>query len=300
MHNNYYFLRQLSAELKNRLIDCVVSECYSQHKDELIIRFETTQKPFFIKARLQSDFCCLSFPSNFNRARKNSVDLFGDLIGQRVTEVYQYNNERCFSLHFTDDFVLLFKLHGNRANLVLFRQNKALALFRNHLSADYKIVLTELDKEIDFSRDAFINNQANLKQHCFTFGKVVWKYLEQNHFDTLALDGKWSTIQSLLQYLDQPEYYLTLIENQLVFSLIDIGSVEKQYTNAIEAVNEFFIQYAIRSGFQQEKLQALAKLRTQVKNTEAYLPRRHKSYVRLRRIIITRCSRSINGEPSSS
>lgn len=271
MHNNFYFLRQLSAELGNNLKDSVVSECFSQNKDELIIRFETRAKSFFIKASLRSDFSCLSFPADFNRARKNSVDLFSELIGQRVIGIQQYENERCFSLIFSDRYKLLFKLHGNRANLILFLNDEAINLFRNHLTADQEIDLDTLNKPIDFSKEAFLKNRDRLKQHYFTFGKVVWQHLDQQNFNALAADEQWNQLQDVRLQLEKPTYYITLLADQLVLSLVEVGQVQKQFTNPLEALHEFFTQYSILHGFEHEKQQVLTKLKTQLKNGEAYL-----------------------------
>lgn len=271
MHNNFYFLRQLSAELGKKIKGSVVSECFSQNKDELIIRFETNSKPFFIKASLLSNFCCLSFPADFNRARKNSVDLFSELIGQRVSDIRQYENERCFSVLFSDNYNLLFKLHGNRANLILFHNGKSIALFRHHLITDQEIDVDKLNKHIDFSKEAFLKNLHRLKQHYFTFGKVIWQYLDNQHFNTLPIEEQWNLLMGLLQQLETPTFHITLIDDQLVLALVEIGQVQKQCTNPLEALHEFFTRYSISIGFQQEKQQVIAKLHTQLKNGEAYL-----------------------------
>lgn len=271
MHNNFYYLRQLSVELGNKLKDSVMSECFSQNKDELILRFETRSKPFFIKASLLSDFCCLSFPSDFNRARKNSIDLFGELIGQKVIGSRQYENERCFSLLFSDHYILLFKLHGNRANLLLYHQDKVISLFRNHLTTDHEIQLDQLDKTIDFSKEAFVSNHNRLKQLYFTFGKIAWQYLNQHNFKASSIDEQWKQIQGLRQKLETPTFYIIQLEDQLVFSLVALGKIQQQFTNPLIALHEFFTQYSIHYGFEHEKQRVLTKLRTQLKNDEAYL-----------------------------
>jgi hypothetical protein len=53
-----------------------VATCFSQEKDELVLGFVKDKEEFYIKAILKSDFACLVFPPSFQRARKNSVDLF--------------------------------------------------------------------------------------------------------------------------------------------------------------------------------------------------------------------------------
>src|SRR5690606_623811 len=223
MHNNYYLLRQLSTELEKSLTGTVVSECFSQSKDELIIRFETQTKPFFIKASLQSAFSCLSFPEDFNRARKNSVDLFQELIGLCVTGVRQFANERSFCIQFADHHELLFKMHGNRANLVLFSKGSPISLFRNHLVADAEIDLSRLDKVIDWSKEVFEQNIHQLSKHYFTFGNVIWNYLKLQGFETKTLAEKWEMIQSIIQRLEYPTFYITEFNEQVILSLIEIG-----------------------------------------------------------------------------
>lgn len=271
MHNNYYLLRKLSAELEKSLARAVVSECFSQSKDELIIRFETQTKPFFIKASLQSAFSCLSFPEEFSRARKNSVDLFQELIGLRVTGIRQFTNERSFSVQFADDVALLFKMHGNRANLVLFSQARPISLFRNHLMADADINLALLDKVIDWSREAFEQNIHQLSKHYFTFGNVIWNYLKLQGFETKTLGEKWGMIQDIIRKLEHPTFYITELNKQVILSLMEIGEPLQSFTSAKEALHEFYNLHARRSGFQHEKDTVLSKLRTQLKNGEAYL-----------------------------
>lgn len=271
MHNNYYFLRKLSSDLGDVLVGCVVSESFSQNKDELILRFETKPKSFFIKASLHSEFCCLSFPTDFNRARKNSVDLFGDLIGQRVQHIRHYQNERCFSIGFSNSFDLLFKMHGNRSNLVLFEQNQVKSVFRNHLTSDLDITLSTLDKEIDWSEEAFIKHIDNLKQHYFTFGKIIWNYLDSNGFAIKTPSNRYTEIQNVLSELDKPTYYLTALKNKLALSLVPVGNVLTVHNHAIAALNEFFTQHSVLGSLLQEKQTALSKLTTLKKNTESYL-----------------------------
>ena len=98
MHNNFYFFRHLVPRLEEKLLGKVFLECFSQNKDELVIRFDDAQKAFYIKAVLTADFCCLSFPNQFNRSRKNSADIFTEANNGKVTSLRQYVNERAFLL----------------------------------------------------------------------------------------------------------------------------------------------------------------------------------------------------------
>ena len=240
MHNNFYFLRQLTKKLEPKLKGSVISECFSQSKDELIIRFEIGQHSFFIKANLSSEINSLSFADNFQRARKNSVDLFQEIIGSRVSAIRQFINERSFALQLSDDRDILFKMHANRANIIVFESAKATDLFRNNLSGDERIDLNDLDRHIDWSRETFFNRQADLKSLYFTFGKIVWRYLDERGFSGKGLEERWDAIQSVRTDLENPLFHITLTERKPVLSLLEIGEIKKTFADPIQAANEFF------------------------------------------------------------
>jgi predicted ribosome quality control (RQC) complex YloA/Tae2 family protein len=166
---------------------------------------------------------------------------------------------------------LLFKLHGNRSNLIVFKSNVAVALFRNHQAADLSISLDQLDKEIDWSEGAFHLHIDTLPQHYFTFGKVVWRFLNEQGFQTLPPAKKWQLFQELLVQLENPVYYITRLDTQLILSLVPVGENQATYSNSIQALNEFFTQHSIQSGLSDEKQTALSRIRTLLKNSEAYL-----------------------------
>ncbi len=204
MHNNYYLLRQLSDELKPLLVGGVISECFSQNKEELVLRIEQGSQSHYIKANLQPAFSCLSFPEAFHRAKKNSVDLFSDCIGLKIEDIRQFSDERSFALQLKGEYHLLFKMHGNRSNCLLFKGDTVHALFRNNLGADETLQLSSFDEHIDWSEEAFLTAQHNLKKHYFTLGKIVWKVLEDEGFFSLAPAHQWARLLELKTQLENP------------------------------------------------------------------------------------------------
>jgi predicted ribosome quality control (RQC) complex YloA/Tae2 family protein len=270
VHNNYYFLRQLSLALENILLRTVISECFSQSKDELVIRFETSDKPFFIKANLLPSFSCLSFPDDFHRARKNSVDLFDQLIGQRVQSVRQFKNERSFALILSNDMALLFKMHGNRSNIILFEKEKPIDLFKSTMTQDADTNLSSLDREIDWSFESFVQHRDKIQSFYFTFGKPVWKHLDDRHFGSLPPEQQWETIQHVVRQLENPQYYLISREQSLVFSLLPVGPVVKEFKDPIRAITEFYYAFIQQQAFQQERLSVLSSLRSKLEGSESY------------------------------
>lgn len=271
MHNNYYFLRQLSNSLNPVLHHAVISECFSQSKNELIIRFETHKGSFFIRANLQATLSCLSFTDNFNRARKNSVDLFPVLIGQRVLKIRQFQNERSFALELSNSFALVFKMHGTRSNVLFFEKDNVIDLFRNNLDADRLLTLDSLDRHIDWSLEHFKKNENNLQQVYFTFGKVVWQYLESRGFLKKSTEEKWNEIQNLKSTLEAPSYFISKIKTTPHLVLVRFGDVVNEFNDPIKAANEFFYTYTQVFALSQEKNNLLSVLKNKIKNGENYI-----------------------------
>lgn len=271
MHNNYYFLRPLSAQLENKLKGYSIVSCFSQNKDELVIELNNTEQSFFIKAYLGAQFSCLSFPENFSRARKNSIDLFPDIILKKVTGIRQFENERCFSLQLESKDQLLFKMHGNRANVLLADHYSVKAIFRNHQKADFETDVASPDRVIDWSKEAFITHEQDPSRLYFTFGKEVWAYLKENGFDGIPTEKKWELIQQTIRQLNHPEFYLIEKENKIIFSLLPFGNIIEKSSDPIKAVNEFFHRYTSSYHFASEKSTVLKQLNDQLTASLHYI-----------------------------
>lgn len=253
----------------------VVSACFSQSKDELIIRFEIGRESFFIRASLSPELSCLSFSENFQRARKNSVDLFSSIIGRKIQGVQQFENERSFALRLSEQHDVLFKMHGNRTNIILFHESVVTELFRKKISGDSNLSLESLDREIDWSYESFMMNRDHLKSAYFTFGKIVWRYLDELGFAIKSPQEQWSEIQALRKALENPVYYLVDIDEKPVLSLLRTGTVKKQLNDPIIASNEFFYAFTQQYVFSREKARLLSRLRSAIHSGESYCRKNH-------------------------
>lgn len=267
MHNNYYFLRRLSTALNTRLVDAQAAECFTQNRDELVLAFVTQQGEFFLRAYLGPDFSCLSFPKNFHRARKNTVELFSPLAGLRCTGVNQHLNERSFRLAFESGIELLFRMHGTRANVLLLRNGIVEDIFRKQVKAN----LDNLDRTIDWSYQHFVANRDRLKQTYFTFGKVIWAYLESEGFFALDVESQWKRLTALRKEMERGPFYITRIDGVPTFSLVPFGEVTEKYTDPIEAIDTFYRRYTQSLALTRERRRLLSSLQQQRRKITAWL-----------------------------
>ncbi len=253
------------------LIPSVISECFSQSKEELVIRFETNKAPFFIKASLLSTFSCLSFPEKFHRAKKNSVDLFSILIGHHVVSIRQFENERSFALELTEGLMLLFKMHGSRSNVILLEQGKPVELFKNSLPADQEIDPHTLDKHVDWSFDNFAEHHNNPGKIYFTFGKLIWNHLKQKGYDEKSIEEKWNLVKAVKEELELADFYLIEFQKSLALSLIQAGEIKKQYADPVQAINDFYYTTSQTSAFTHEKNSLLSNLKATQQSGKNYI-----------------------------
>jgi len=270
VHLNYYFLRQLSAALHERICGFTIVSCFSQSKDELILELNDTHQSFFIRANLSASFSVLSFPEKFQRAKKNSIDLFEEIILKKVINVKSFLNERSLGVELESGLSLIFKMHGNFANVLMAKENKVTAIFKNQLPADIDTDLCQLARPIDFGYDHFLKNHTQLKSVYFTFSQSMWAYVDNQGFARSEPTQKWNLLQAMRSRLEKPDYYITQFKGQLTFSLLPLGEIKQTLTDPIEAITLFAQQRIYDRQLQQEKSDLLYRLRTKIKNTEVY------------------------------
>lgn len=291
MQNNYYFLKKLSFAIAQKLdVDfwqlaeeefqrfsnenpMELLECFSQEKDELILGFANSQEDFYIKAVIPANFATLAFPEDFHRAKKNSIDLFSQLIGKKVLFVSQYWNERAFSLHFEEDFQLLFKMHGRRSNIILFEKEQFVIAFHKKLENDQNIELATLDRAIDQSYEAFFAAEGEVKKLFPTFGKDALIFLSQLGLDAEnSAEKNWEIVQNFLKELETDKFYLQNPETKPQLLLMPAkNTLEIEVESSLQAANEFYYAYTRLVSLEDEKKEVLKILRRKKKQAQTYI-----------------------------
>lgn len=299
MQNNYYFIRALSLELSKQIIGLEIATIFSQNKDELLIGLIDNDNPeteFWIRATFTPELTTLSFPQTFARAKRNSIDLFDSLIGKKITSIRQFNNERAFGIELEgenkENHTLLFKLFGNRSNIILFSPSEEdentqeiEAVFQHKLQADWEIIYDDLDRSIEQEKEDFLEN--GIKKTFPTFGKDVLKYLDnkvRNKVENTEDKEKyWNETDKLLNYFDEIEkldFYIFLKKNDVKLFILNPNEVFKENDkieilhktdNSIEACNLFYMEFSRRYYLGKEKNAALKAIEKRHRQTKNYI-----------------------------
>ena len=272
MHNNYFFLRKLAQSLKERITGFSAEVCFSQNKDELIIGFRKGSAEFWIRADLKNQFSCLSFPNDFRRARKNSIDIFPELIGRTVIEIHTYSHERAFSIILDNEMILLFKLFGNLSNALLYKEDRCINIFKHDTGDEDKIKPGELDRKIESDSDVDIYTLVSLRRMIPSFDKNVIEYLVSKGFtDSMNMESKRDMVNDILTLLNNPFYYVYPAKDTLKFSLLPEIEEAIHFTDPVEAINYFYLEYHKTYWLNKEKSTLIRMLRNQLKKSNNYI-----------------------------
>jgi predicted ribosome quality control (RQC) complex YloA/Tae2 family protein len=272
VHNTFFFIRQISQSLQSQLKGHSVVSCFSQSREELILEFNNSSHSFFIKTSVSSGFSCLSFPHQFARARKNSVDLFPEIILKKVVSITQYEHERCLTIHLEDGWGLLFKMHGNRSNVLLIKDDRVYSLFRNNLPADRTIIPSQLHRSFHLQKEIFEQNLHHLDSYCFTFNKKIWKQLYSSGFLEKSTDEKWDWfIHFYHQLLNPSAYYLISKDGHIHLSLFKDQVTMGEYTDALDASTSFYQAYSTTELLFREKNSLVKGLQEKIQGCQTYI-----------------------------
>jgi len=272
VHNNYFFLRKLVEKLEVRLIGFSVEACFSQNKDELVFAFGKGTVEFWLKADFKYQFSCLSFPTDVSRARKNSIDLFPEIIGKVVTEIHQYHHERAFSIILDHEIKLLFKLFGNFSNVILYKEDQCINVFKHGAGDEDKIKIKNLDRSIEIVEESKSLTIENLRKGIPSFDKNILTYLESKGFkNSNDIQTNKDMISDTMAVLNNPLYSIYPQGDTLKFSLLPGIKDASHFTDPLEALNYFYLEYHKKYWLYKEKGVLVRLLKNQLKKSNNYI-----------------------------
>ena len=258
--------------LKDCLVGATTIDCFSQNKNELIIQLaNNNSEEFTIIAHLNPQFTCLAFPKDYRKARKNAATIFSPLMQLKVIDVKGFTNERAFIVHFQNNYSLLFKLFGHQSNLVLYKNNRVINIFRSNLKKDYDINLNSLERPIDQSKKAIIAALPQLNTVYPTLNKRVRGLLEKE-IANLNSNQAYEKVQDFITKIENPSaYYINKEDDQVKFSLQPSAHAVAEYSSPIEALSYFFGLYHKTHKYSTTRQTLLREFEQKISKTRAYI-----------------------------
>ncbi len=237
-----------------------------------MLAFVKGSADFWIRADLKNQFSCLSFPDDFRRARKNSIDIFPEIIGRTVTGIQTYTHERAFSIILDHEINLLFKLFGNNSNALLYMENRCINVFKHDTGDEEKINPETLDRKIRSFEDGESYNLDKIRGMIPSFDKNILTYLKSKGFtDSLNMKVKKDMVNDTLVLLNNPLFYVYPDKDTIKFSLLPGFGESRHFTDPVEAINYFYLAYHKIYWLNKEKGALIRMLTKQLKKSNNYI-----------------------------
>ncbi|MEM9325475.1 MAG: NFACT RNA binding domain-containing protein [Bacteroidota bacterium] len=269
MLHNFFFIRKLSLALNERLSGWKIGECFSQNKNELVIGFFQDQKQLYLRANLDPNTNLITFSEDFQRAKKNSVDLYPSLLDRVIDRVVQVPFDRSFYLELEGGDQLIFKLHGRRSNIIHRAVTDTVDLFRNKLATDLQVTPQTLARTVKLD--------ATDAQGYTILRQVISKqYLDEDR-----TDHEVKALADRLMAADQFYIYQKPSRAPGV-SLLPVDHTIAETKDPLEACNLLFRAFMQGYLFQSEKESIDKELEKQQQRAQHYIERNERELQSLR------------------
>lgn len=284
MHNNYFFLLHLCREVSACLQGEKIISCFSQNKNELVLGTTSGVVPF-IKADLDPAFSCLHFPDQYNRAKKNSVDLFHVLIGCCIEKAVPVKYDRSLVIYLENGYSLLFTMYGSRSNIALMKNGESMEWFKSAFGQ--KMYISQLKKYSLPMHDTFVADGGNIKKLFPVLGKQNIQYLAEKGYDNAGLLEKWELFTGVIKELESANTFTVESDNNnpVKLSLVNLMSEELKATHfnsPLEAINFFYVQRQIQRHLIALRNRNVSKISADLKRTNTALQKQKIRWDKLR------------------
>lgn len=247
MFKNYFFLNRFVVEANSLVKNFSAVDIFSQEKDKLIIELSNSKLSYFLEICVNPGFPYINLKDEFNRAKKNSVDIFPSLLNEKLLNLEIAKFDRIIKLQF-ERSQIYFAIRGKFTNIILIKDEN-ISSFKKYSEKDLDDFSNEV-KAIEFSKDFNIPQinkienadfQNEIKKHSF-IGKEIIKEIQIRNNE----ENNFSKFNKLFKILDEikkekPAVYINEKTGEIYISVktfLSFSDLEiKEFENYIDAQN---------------------------------------------------------------
>jgi predicted ribosome quality control (RQC) complex YloA/Tae2 family protein len=231
-----------------------IVEIYQQSKGVLIIRLENNSETIFLEFSNNQPYDRLFARVLHKRAKANTIDLFQFLVGQRISNIVQVNEDRVLCIS-TQGYLLFFKLFGhNQSDLVITNhKQKIVATYAATENVEDQFELEEKRPTLPIDMPDEIKVEKAIRSSSYYLGRhytndfIAKSELDKNK--TLGNINKQELTNTLTEYYltlarSSNSYVYQLTDNDYLVSLIELNGYElhQKFETVSEGIRTKFIR----------------------------------------------------------
>jgi predicted ribosome quality control (RQC) complex YloA/Tae2 family protein len=121
MITNFYTLVHVTAELNQKFSGRSVHHVFTQNRGELVLSFRETESAILIGCEPANNY--IFSRKTFTRAHRNSTDIFADMSGAIMEDIFIHPKDRQIYFRLKDSRILIAQLFGSKANILFLDAN---------------------------------------------------------------------------------------------------------------------------------------------------------------------------------
>ena len=237
MQFHYHTLHHLAQWMNQHLRGVEVEAAFSQNRNELILGFADDQ---FLRIGCHTPLTYLVPVEGYARARKNVVDLFPELPGQRLSHTEALPFDRVLILHFEDGWNLVAKMHSISSNVLLRQGEEVVALFNHQLDQDWEFTAQPGEFHPEAARQEVPAEPEAVKKALRSIA-VVYDKLFVSRCLALMTGGRSfeKAFAVLQQEIESGDCYLYREGSRVRFSLIPLPEAEMKVKGVVNGLQTF-------------------------------------------------------------
>lgn len=285
---HFFLLQHLVKHLKNKLLGATLVQCFSQEKDEISLGWvlKSGQESTYLKVLVGGKGSYISEEPHFNRAKRNTADLFKAAIGQQVLAIVVPFGppDRHLLIELTGGIVLWLQLYGSKGNILLYQEGQLLEVFhkskQDSVAYLFPTYLINPQEEVLIDAEEAANSPLPLQKIWPFLGKDSQFFLEKGGYKNAGPEKKISLLQNLLMHWAMPSlWYINPSAGEdgsqiwlTPFSTAEGSDAQEQvFQSFAEAYAQALKFYFRGSGLQAAKRQWEKTLQQRIKQTTASL-----------------------------
>lgn len=130
MIRHYLTLEHVAHALTEQLHNAELVEVFTQEKSLLMMRFLAGDAEVTVEARIDPTFGTMLIRPDVHRARKNTLDVFGMVIGQRCSVVTKHPHDRVVSIWLDRHVIHVLLFGAGKANVIVTKLGLVVAVLQ--------------------------------------------------------------------------------------------------------------------------------------------------------------------------